>query len=279
MWGAAIVVFREVFEIAIILCVILAATKGITQRGKWINLGILGGIVAAALLGIATQTLSSLAGPTGQQYFNAGVLLTAVIMIGWTVIWMKRHSMTIVKDLKAVGSAIHSGEKPLHMLAVVVGLAVMREGSEIVIFLYGMLAAGQTTLMGALVGSAIGLALGVGFGFLMYYGLIRFSVKYLFQVTSVLLTFIAAGMAANAAGKLVKAGLLPILTPAVWDTSSILPQHSLFGRFLYILLGYQEHPSGMQCLFYAATILVIFYFIRRGNAITHKRVAPTPDLV
>lgn len=265
MWGATVVVFREVFEIAIILCVILAATKGIPQRGKWINLGILGGTIAAALLGAATQSLSVLAGPTGQQYFNAGVLLTAVLMIGWTVIWMKRHSITMVSDLKAVSKAISNGDKPLHMLTFVVGLAVMREGSEIVIFLYGMLAAGQTTLLGAFVGGLIGLGLGIAFGFLMYNGLLRFSIKYLFQVTSLLLTFIAAGMAANAAGKLVKAGALPSLVSSLWDTSSILPQHSIPGRFLYILFGYQEHPNGMQCLFYAATILVIFYFIRRGN--------------
>jgi high-affinity iron transporter len=265
MWGSAIVVFREVFEIAIILCVILAATKGIPHRGKWINLGILGGIAGAALLGAATESLSILAGPAGQQYFNAGILLTAVVMIAWTVIWMKRHSITIVKDLKEVSKAIGSGEKPLHMLAIVIGLAVMREGSEIVIFLYGMLAAGQTTLLGALAGSVIGLGLGIGFGFLMYYGLIRFSVKYLFQVTSLLLTFIAAGMAANAAGKLVKAGLLPVITSTLWDTSGILPQHSILGRFFYILLGYQEHPNGMQGIFYAITILTIFYFIRSGS--------------
>ena len=73
-------------------------------------------------------------------------------------------------------------------------------------------------------------------------------------------------MAANAAGKLVKAGLLPMLVPHLWDTSSILSQHSLPGRFLYILLGYQEHPNGMQGIFYVVTILTIFYFVRRGFA-------------
>ena len=265
MWGSAVVVFREVFEIAIILCVVLAATKGVEGRGKWINLGILFGCIGAALLGAATETLSTLAGTAGQQYFNAGILLTAASMIGWTVIWMKRHSFTIVNDLKQVGKAISQGDKPLHMLAIVIGLAVMREGSEIVIFLYGMLAAGQTSLSGAILGGLIGLGLGIGFGFLMYYGLIRFSIKYLFQVTSLLLTFIAAGMAANAAGKLVKTGLLPIITSSLWDTSNVLPQHSIIGRFFYILLGYQEHPNGMQGVFYIVTILTISYFIRRGS--------------
>lgn len=265
MWGSAIVVFREVFEIAIILCVVLGATRGITSRARWISTGIASGLIAAALLAAATQTLSQLAGPAGQQYFNAGVLMAAVIMIGWTVIWMKRHSTSVVSNLKQVSLDIQTGEKPLHMLAVVIGLAVMREGSEIVIFLYGMLASGQTSLAGAIAGSLIGLGLGTGCGLLMYYGLIRFSIKYLFQVTSILLTFIAAGMGANAAGKLVKAGLLPMLVPTLWDTSGILPQHSLLGRFFYILLGYQEHPNGMQGIFYLAIILTIFYFIRRGQ--------------
>lgn len=264
MWGSAVVVFREVFEIAIILCVILAATKGIQHRGKWINLGILGGIIGASLLAFATQTFAMLAGKTGQQYFNAGVLIVAVAMIGWTVIWMKKHSRTIVQNIKQVGKDISEGETPLHTLAIVVGLAVMREGSEIVVFVYSMIAGGQATLGSATMGGLIGLALGSFCGVLMYYGLIRVSVKYLFQVTSILLTFIAAGMAANAAGKLVKSGLLPALVDKLWDTSSILNQHSIVGKFFSILVGYQDHPNGMQAIFYLVTVGTIFYFMRKG---------------
>lgn len=263
MWGAAIVVFREVFEIAIILCVVLAATQGLKDRAKWINLGILGGAIGAVLFALITQSLAVLTDGAGKQYFNAAVLLSAVLMIGWTVIWMKQHSRTIVSELKQVSNDISQGVKPLHMLSIAIGLAVLREGSEIVVFVYGLVAANQTTVVGAFLGGLIGLGMGIVFGLFMYHGLLRISIKYLFQVTSVLLTLIAAGMAANAAGKLVSAGLLPSLVKSVWDTSAILSQHDLLGRFLFILIGYQDHPNGMQVLFYVATVAIIYFATTR----------------
>lgn len=264
MWDSAIIVFREVFEIAIIVCVVLAATKDMSkERGKWIIFGMLGGMAGATLFALITQGLAVLSDGAGKLYFNAGVLLTAAAMIGWTVVWMKQHARTITQDLKQVGQAVTAGTTPIYMLAIVVGLAVLREGSEIVLFLYGLIAAGQTTWFSALAGSLVGLGLGSFFGLLMYYGLLRVSIKYLFSVTSILLTLIASGMAANAAGKLVHAGLLPALVDSLWNTAFILPQHSLLGRFLFILIGYQENPNGMQILFYLLTLTMVVLATRR----------------
>jgi high-affinity iron transporter len=257
MWGAAIIVFREVFEIAIILCVVLAATKQLKNRGKWITLGILGGSVGAALFAVITESIALIAGNAGKLYFNAAILFIAVIMIGWTVIWMKQHGKSITSNMKQVSHAVATGEKPLYALATIIGLAVLREGSEIVVFIYGLIAAGQSTLLSSLTGSLIGLGLGCLFGLCMYYGLLRLSVRYLFQIPSILLTLIAGGMAANAAGKLVHAGLLPPLINSLWNTSAVLPQHGWMGTFLYILVGYQENPNGMQALFYTLTLLTI----------------------
>lgn len=258
MWGAAIITFREVFEIAIILCVVLAATKDIPNRNKWINLGIFGGMIGAGLFALLTETVSIASGTAGKLYFNAGILFVATAMIMWTVIWMKQHSRTIVGNLKQVSQNIASGNTPLYTLATVIGLAVMREGSEIVVFLYGMFASGEVTWMSLFSGAIVGIGMGTIFGFFLYHGLLRISIKYTFQIISILLSFIAAGMAANAAGKLVKAGLLPIINDSLWNTSAILPQHSMIGRFMPILFGYQENPNGMQALFYIATIGVIY---------------------
>lgn len=264
MWGAALIAFREVFEIAIIVCVVLAATKDLSsKRTKWILVGIVGGLIGATIFAAITQSFAVLTQGGGKQYFNAAILLVAAAMVAWTVIWMKQHAKTITKNLKEVGKSIAEGTTPVYMLAVVIGLAVLREGSEIVLFLYGVVAAGQATWFATIIGGLIGSALGCLFGLLLYHGLLRISIKYLFDVTSVLLTLIAAGMAANAAGKLVKVGALPALMQSVWDTSYILPQHSWLGRFLYILIGYQEHPNGMQVMFYALTLTMIIMTTRR----------------
>lgn len=263
MWGAAIIVFREVFEIAIIMSVVLAATKTLKDRGKWIGLGIIGGIFGAILFAAVTESLTLLAGTAGKLYVNAGLLLMAVIMIGWTVVWMKQHGKSIVSDMKQMSHAITLGDKPHYLLAIIIGLAVLREGSEAVVFVYGLIAADQATWLSGLLGSLIGLSMGALFGLLLYHGLLRISVKYLFQIPSILLTLIASGMAANAAGKLVEAHILPALIHSVWDTSSLLPQHGILGKFLFILIGYQDHPNGMQVLCYFLTLMTIFLIARR----------------
>lgn len=267
MWPAAVIVFREVFEIAIVMCVVLAATKDLPHKAPWIWLGIVSGAAGAGIVAGITQSLSLLSGTESRYYFNAAILFAAVIMIGWTVIWMKQHSRTIVTNLKQVSHDVASGSKPLYMLSVIIGLAVLREGSEIVVFLYGLMATGKTTWPQMLSGSVIGIALGSFFGVLMYYGLLRMSVKYLFQTTSLLLTFIAAGMAANAAGKLVHAGVLPALIHSLWNTSHWLPQQSLVGKFLFILVGYQENPNGMQALCYLITLVTIIFIARKKASI------------
>lgn len=49
MFTAALIVFREVFEIAIIISVILAATRQVSYRGFWIGCGIAAGAAVVSL--------------------------------------------------------------------------------------------------------------------------------------------------------------------------------------------------------------------------------------
>ena len=82
---------------------------------------------------------------------------------------------------------------------------------------------------------------------------------------------LAAGMAAQAAGFLTQADVLPVLVQSMWDTSNILAQSSIMGRVLQTLVGYADHPNGMQVLFYVATLVGIAVLMRRyGQAPAHK---------
>jgi high-affinity iron transporter len=257
MFSAAIIVFREVFEIAIIISIILAATQGIRSRWLWMNGGIAGGLMIVAIVAYFASVIVDLASQLGEHSFHALILLTATILIAWSVIWMQRHGREIASNAHNLSLSISNKTTPLHMLAIVIGLAVMREGSEIVLFLYGIYSAGQITYADIILGSLLGTIAGMLVGLIMYLGLIRIPVNSLFSVCSWLLTFLAAGMAAKAAGHLVKAGYLPALIDPVWDTSFILSQHSLLGRFLSVLIGYQDHPSAMSALFYTVVFVLI----------------------
>ena len=76
---------------------------------------------------------------------------------------------------------------------------------------------------------------------------------------------LAAGLAANAAGYLTQAGLLPSLYPQVWDSSHILSQESFIGQLLHILIGYNDRPTAMQLLFYLATVATMGLLMRGAS--------------
>ena len=256
MLASAIIVFREVLEAALIVGIVLAATRGIAGRGRWVLAGVAGGIAGALLAAAFATSISEMASGMGQEAFNAGILFLAVCMLGWHNVWMSRHGRAMARDMTAVGTAVAAGERPLYVLAIVVGLAVLREGSEVVLFLYGIAASGGSTV--ALVsGSLLGVVLGVAAGAALYLGLLRIPMSKLFAVTGWLILLLAAGMAAQGAGFLVQAGALPPLGDALWDTSEILSERTLVGQVLHTLIGYIAQPAGIQVLFYAATVAVI----------------------
>lgn len=237
MLSSAVVVFREVLEVALVLGVVFAATSGLPGRGKWIAAGLGLGVVGSVLVAVFAETIANAAEGVGQELFNAGILLGASAIIGWTVLWMRKHGRNMSQHLKQLTKDVMEGQVPLWSLTMVIALAVLREGSEIVLFTYGLLAAGQsmTTILS---GSVLGLVLGSGVGLMLYMGLIQISPRYFFAVTSWLLMLVAAGMASIAAKYLVAADVLTTWVMPVWDSSSFISEQSFLGQAMHTLLGY-----------------------------------------
>jgi high-affinity iron transporter len=182
-------------------------------------------------------------------------------MLMWHNAWMARHGREIADEMQRVGTAVSEGTKPLTALAVVIGLAVLREGSEVVLFLYGIMAQG-TSGAALLAGGALGIAAGAAFTALTYFGLLAIPNRHIFSVTSWLIALLAAGMAAQSVQFLNNAGLVESLDRTVWDTSWLLSEGSILGRLLHILIGYTERPTEMQLIVYVA-ILVAMYVLTR----------------
>ncbi len=276
MLATLLLVFREVLEAALIVSIVAAATRGVNGRGAWIGgglaLGLVGAMVVAAFAGGIAEAMSGM----GQEWFNAAVLLAAVVMIGWHVVWMARHGRELSLHMKSVGSAVSAGSRPMTALLVVVALAVLREGSEVVLFGYGLLAGGSS-IASLAVGGVLGLLIGVAVGFAMYFGLLKIPMRHFFSATNGLLVLLAAGLASTAAGKLVQADALPTLVDTLWDTSWLLTDQSLTGHTLHILIGYTAQPSGIQMLFYAVTVIVLLIGMRLSNPSVSKPAAHSPQ--
>src|SRR6185437_5877391 len=156
MLGALIIVFREVVEAGLVVGIVLAATHGIAGRGWWVSLGIVAGVLGASIVAAFAGAISNAFAGSGQELLNATVLIVAVISLTWHNVWMAEHGREIVAELRQVGDDVSAGRRPLTALAVVVFVAVMREGSEIVLFLYGIVVTG-TSMGSLLLGGVLGL--------------------------------------------------------------------------------------------------------------------------
>ena len=256
MLGTGLLVFREVLEAALIVSIVCAATRGVPKRGLWVGAGIGAGVLGAVLVAFFADGIAAAVSGIGQELFNATVLLAAVAMIGWHAIWMASHGKELATQMKTVGSAVQAGSRPLSALLIVVAIAVLREGSEVVLFLYGQAASGADALAIA-GGIALGIVGGVAVGFLLYFGLLGIPMRYFFSATNWLMLLLAAGLASQAAGFLIQADILPPLGNRVWDSSALLSNTSMLGKTLHTLVGYDAQPAGMQLVFYAITAALI----------------------
>ncbi|MCJ9428664.1 FTR1 family protein [Kordiimonas sp. A6E486] len=263
MFATAIIVFREVLEAALIIGIVLAATRGVPARARWVAGGVAAGLLGAAVVALFAGAISDMAEGMGQEYLNAGILLAAVAMLAWHNIWMAEHARELSAHMNRVGTSVAEGELPMRALAFVVSFAVLREGSEVVLFLYGMAASAGGASQMAL-GGGLGLLAGAVVGAGLYLGLLRIPTRHLFRVTGWMILLLAAGMASEAARFLVQADALPALSAGpLWDTSSLLSDSNLIGQALHTLVGYTPRPLGIQLVAYLVTITIIGAFMIR----------------
>jgi high-affinity iron transporter len=274
--AALIIVFREVFEAGLIIGIVLAVTRSVPHRNLWIGGGVLGGVAGACLVAAFAGALSNLFAGMGQELFNAAILGIAVVMLTWHNVWMARHGRELASEVRAIGQAVAEGSKSLFALAVVVGVAVLREGSEVALFLYGIVTSDGGSALSLALGGVTGLVLGALVCMLTYAGLIGIPMRSLFAVTTVLITLLAAGMAAQAVAFLEKANWLTAMDNVVWDTSWLLDESSIPGKALHTLIGYTDQPTVMQLIVYLAILLITFALMRfAGAPVKVARSAPS----
>jgi len=255
MLNAAFIAFRETLEAVIVVSLLAAATRPLARSRAWIALGVGLGLAGAVGVAAAAQTIGRWGAGMGHDYLNALVLASAIVMLCGHNLWMARHGRQFADAARRLAGSVARGEMAMSAVTIAIALTVLREGSETALFFFGIFA-GTGIGPGALAqGALAGLAAGVLCGLLLYRGLMRIPMRHLFAVTSWLLLLVASGMAAQLAGLLVQADLLPALVQPVWDTSSWVAPDSRAGTLLHALIGYEAQPSATQ-VFFAASVLV-----------------------
>jgi len=265
MLAAAVIVFREMLEMVLVVGILLAATASLPGSRRWIAMGALLGACGATVVAIFMEQMESSFGGDGEFLFNAAVLTLASLLIGWTTIWMQRNGRALSAQMRQVGAAIGEGSTPVTALMLITLAAVMREGSEAVFFLFGAVQAtaddGWSVVGGALLGMVLGGAVGWG----IYRGLKQLPLQRIFASVSALLILMAAGMASQAAWNLVAIDKLPTLADPLWDSSQWLAQESVVGELLHALIGYEAQPSGMQMAVFFTVLITLSLLLLRGE--------------
>jgi len=253
MLQSAIILFREMLEITLIVSIVAAATSTLPKRGRYILFGITIGIFISLILAFFTSRITSLAEGPAQEFLNAGMMAITVVMIGYTVIWMKNH----IGNLRSTSIAVKEGKSPLIAITTIIAAAVLREGAEIILFCHSLMAGSENSTATLIIGGIVGSVAGISAGILLYFGLINFFRKSIFTITNCLLILLASSLAAQIPNFLASAGVLTEFSGPLWNSSWLLSERSSLGKILHMMVGYTDQPSAMQLIFYLATLFII----------------------
>ncbi len=262
MLSTLIIVFREVLEAMLVVGIAMAAAREANIATRWIYGGITAGLISAIVVALFADILSASMQGMGQEILNAAVLIAAALMMAWTAIWMGKHGREMSQKIRQTCQDVEGRGTAKLVLSMVVGLAVTREGSEVVLFLYGVAAAGNGSATGMLAGGATGMMLGVIVALGLYQSLIHVPLRYVFLVVTYLIALLSAGMASQGIAWLVMIDVLPAWGQPIWNSSGFISEHGIIGQLLHALMGYDDRPSGMQAFTFVSVLLLTWAAIR-----------------
>jgi len=253
--NSVVIVLREVLEAALLMSVLLASSRFLNIRNRWVIFALAAGLLGATTYGYFLEQVSDLFNGVGQEVGNAMLqfgtfaLLTAVVF----------HIPRRVNSPQSSPTAI------VTLMALTVAMAITREGAEILVYVSGFWNVSDF-FSAVAIGSVIGACIGFSVGVLIYYLLLSQPIKHALPTSIALLLLVAAGMASQATRLLIQADWIST-AGAIWDTSSILPEQSLAGQLLYAMVGYEASPAGVEVVVYVASLLFIMVAFFAGRLV------------
>jgi len=253
--NSVVLILQEILEAALLISVLLVFThlfhtswnKSFTLHTRWVGYSIVTGCLGAAVYSYYTPQISEMFDYVGQEVFNSVIHVLSFALIILLAFFVPSNRM-------AQDVLLRSRLTSLCMAGIVM-LAIVREGSEIMQYVGGIVGQAQN-FTPVMLGGFIGAGIGVSSGVFLFYGLINLSVIWSFRASLILLCLIAGNMGSQAVLLLTQADWLPF-TPIAWNSSAALPEASILGHLLYALVGYEATPSILQVALYIFGIILI----------------------
>ncbi|MGB6212761.1 FTR1 family iron permease [Pseudomonas mandelii] len=283
MYQSMFIVWRESVE-ALLVIGILQAWVSQQHQGdrlaKYLWAGVVLGLMLSGLLAVLILFAGEAMSGSASEWFQAALALVASLLIVQMVGWMHRHGRTLKHDLQrhADSHLARHGGAGLLLLAL---LAVSREGSETVVFLYGsgaQLRGPQLSLF--VVGGAMGLVLSALTIALLHSSRRFISWQRFFSISEAVLLILGAALLVSGTerigGQLLAMDLPEVMYSlvgdALWDSSALLSDSHGLGGFLAGFAGYRATPSGMTLLVLAS------YWLTVGGWLRQRAVEKVPCL-
>lgn len=267
----AFIVWRESIE-ALLVVGILYAWLRMSPDGRrglpWLWGGVGAGLLLAGALALVLLGVASWLSDTGQEWFQSLMALAACALVVQMVVWMRQHGRGLKRDLET-GASQHVHQEHWWGLLVLVMIAVAREGSETVVFLYGtVLSSKDADGVAAMVLAGLGgFAVALLTFWLLQLGGRIITWRRFFRITEVLLLLLASSLLVSATDRLISLGALPALMDPVWDSSWLLDTEQGLGKILADFAGYRAAPALSQLLIWLAYWAVVFWLLRRSSGV------------
>ncbi|MDA7853376.1 FTR1 family protein [Porticoccaceae bacterium] len=272
--NSVILILQETLEAALLIGVLLAISAHLRSSLRWLWYGLSLGAIIAFFCAINMSTLSAWFDYAGQEVLNA-IMQSMICVFIIVLVWL----ISSVRPLPIAASHAY-GNRFAQLCCLIIMLAVIREGQEIMLYLSGFLG-NVEHVQKVFIGSGIGFGIGASVGILLFYGLLALPTAWQKPAMLTLLALFAGNMLAQSAVQLTQVDWIAQTAP-LWDSSAWLAEDSMLGELLYALIGYESRPTAAQMLSYVSGISLVWlaalggtYYAKQQNLHGHSADAIT----
>ena len=280
-----LIALREGVEAALIVGVVAAYLVKVGRKNLvpkvWLGVVIAAAIPLSlgAIMTWGPYTLSFQA----QEILGGTLSLVAVAMVTWMILWMSSNSRQFARKLREDTAAQLASGSDWGVVWIAF-IAVAREGIETALFVWATIkSSAENAIAAPALGVVTGLLVAVVIGWLIYTGAARINLSIFFNITGLLLIFVAAGIVSYGIGDLQESSVLPGWGVPIYDITayldgsvySWLTTSSWWWTLLEAMFNVNASPTHLQLIGWVLYIVIILpLFLVRSGMVGAKH--PTP---
>lgn len=264
---------RETLEASLVVGIVLAYLDRTNRHNykRVVYLGVIFGIIISITTAVLFGILYDGFDGKNVEIFEGITMLIGAFLLTTMILWMFKQR-EISSDIKErVELHIKKSHTFFSYFGIfsLIGIAILREGVETVIFLNALNYANGLSFLGGLLGVVIAVII----GYLFFIGFKKVNLRKLFDVSSIMLILFAGGLITQGIHELEEGGVVNGIISPIWDINPpakngnfpALHEKGSIGSFLKGLFGYNGNPSLLEViayLTYIVLVLVIYLFRR-----------------